>query len=51
MLDAFPLTERVGVHLQETGVCELNCFVRVDEFAFFVYWKSDGKVIKNRPCL
>jgi len=34
----------VGVCLQETGVYELNCIVRVDEFGFFVYWKSDGKV-------
>ena len=30
--------------MQETGVCELNCFVRVDEFGFFIYWKSDGRV-------
>jgi len=30
--------------LQETGVYELNCLVRVDEFGFFIYWKSDGKV-------
>ena len=30
--------------VQETGVYELNCLVRVDEFGFFIYWKSDGKV-------
>ena len=34
----------VDVCLQETGVHELNCHVSVDEFGFFVYWKSDGKV-------
>jgi len=38
------LSRVVGVCLQETGVYELNCVVRVDEFGFFVYWKSDGKV-------
>jgi len=30
--------------MQETGVYEPNCLVSVDEFAFFIYWKSDGKV-------
>lgn len=33
--------------VQETGVYEPNCRVRVDEFAFFIYWKSEGKV-KNK---
>ena len=23
---------------------ELGCTVRVDEYGFFIYWKSDGKV-------
>jgi len=38
------MTVRWRFCLQETGVYELNCLVRVDEFGFFVYWKSDGKV-------
>ena len=29
---------------QEIGVYELGCNVRVDEYGFFIYWKSDGKV-------
>jgi len=30
--------------MQEIGVYELGCTVRVDELGFFIYWKSDGKV-------
>jgi len=30
--------------MQEIGVYELGCRVRVDEFGFFIHWKSDGKV-------
>jgi len=47
------VTQRVGVCacLQETGVYELNCLVRVDEFGFFVYWKSDGKVSSLSPII
>ena len=32
------------MNMQEVGVYELGCMVRVDEFGFFIYWKSDGKV-------
>jgi len=31
--------------MQEIGVYELGCTVRVDELGFFIYWKSDGKVL------
>jgi len=30
--------------MQEIGVYELGCTVRVDELGFFICWKSDGKV-------
>ena len=30
--------------LQETGNFEPNCLVKVDEYGFFIYWKSEGKV-------
>jgi len=32
------------MNMQEVGVYELGCTVRVDEYGFFIYWKSDGKV-------
>lgn len=25
---------------------ELNCLFKVDEYGFFIYWKSEGKVIR-----
>lgn len=28
---------------EEIGVYEPGCFVKVDEFGFFIYWKSEGK--------
>jgi phosphatidylinositol phospholipase C beta len=28
---------------EETGAYEVNCLVKVDEYGFFIYWKSDGK--------
>lgn len=36
--------------LQEKGeiVYEPNAYFRVDEFAFYVYWKADGRVSKAR---
>jgi len=33
--------------LQESSALEPSCVVKVDEYGFFIYWKSDGKV--NRP--
>ena len=38
-----------GDCMQEIGVYELGCTVRVDEFGFFIYWKSDGKVRTIAP--
>ncbi|VEL32207.1 unnamed protein product [Protopolystoma xenopodis] len=34
---------------EESGTLELNCFVRVDEDGFYIYWKSensDGQVLE-----
>jgi len=28
---------------EETGVFEAQCLVKVDEFAFFIYWKGDNR--------
>ncbi|KAL3872744.1 hypothetical protein ACJMK2_035948, partial [Sinanodonta woodiana] len=28
---------------EECSLLEPNCLVRVDEYGFFIYWKSDGK--------
>ena len=30
--------------LQETGVYEANCLVKVDDKGFFIYWKSEDRV-------
>lgn len=36
---------------------ELNCMFKVDEYGFFIYWQSEGKVsalssyILNRDCI
>ena len=29
---------------QESSTLETSCVVKVDEYGFFIYWKSDGKV-------
>jgi len=29
---------------KETTEYEPNCLFKVDEYGFFIYWKSDGKV-------
>lgn len=34
----------IRLPFQETGVYEPSCLVKVDEFAFFIYWKSEGRV-------
>jgi phosphatidylinositol phospholipase C beta len=26
---------------------ELNCMFKVDEYGFFIYWQSEGKVLKT----
>ncbi|ESO85533.1 hypothetical protein LOTGIDRAFT_59292, partial [Lottia gigantea] len=28
---------------EETSTLEVNCLVKVDEYGFFIYWKSDGR--------
>lgn len=30
---------------KETIEYEPNCLFKVDEYGFFIYWKSDGKVV------
>lgn len=32
-------------NLQECSALESGCLVKVDENGFFIYWKSEGKVI------
>ena len=29
---------------KESSEFEQNCLFRVDEYGFFIYWKSEGKV-------
>lgn len=31
---------------KETTEYEPNCLFKVDEYGFFIYWKSDGKVVQ-----
>jgi len=33
---------------KETTEYEPNCLFKVDEYGFFIYWKSDGKVAYRR---
>lgn len=33
---------------KETTEYEQNCLFKVDEYGFFVYWKSDGKVVQQQ---
>ncbi|ESO09820.1 hypothetical protein HELRODRAFT_92027 [Helobdella robusta] len=30
-------------YIEEAGVCDYDCIVKVDDYGFFIYWKSDGK--------
>lgn len=34
----------VSLFFQETGSLELGCLVRVDEYGFFIYWRTDTGV-------
>lgn len=33
---------------KETTEYEPNCLFKVDEYGFFIYWKSDGKVYPEK---
>lgn len=35
---------------KETTEYEPNCLFKVDEYGFFIYWKSDGKVVRYNVC-
>ena len=30
---------------------ELNCLFKVDEYGFFIYWQSEGKVSAPTSCI
>ena len=32
---------------KDTQEFEQNCLFKVDEYGFFIYWKSEGKVCKE----
>jgi len=34
------------MYLQESSTLEPNCVVKVDDYGFFIYWKSEGRVNK-----
>lgn len=39
-----PLIKNISFPLQDPYIFEPNCQMKVDEYGFFITWKSEGKV-------